>query len=99
MVYEVATLDIKEGSEAAFEAAVREAAPHFQKSRGCIGMSLARGVETPTRYTLLVTWESVEDHMVHFRNSPEFQEWRRLVSPYFASPPSVEHTTGVATYF
>ncbi|QRG06501.1 antibiotic biosynthesis monooxygenase [Xanthobacter dioxanivorans] len=99
MVYEIATLDIKEGSEAAFEAAVKEAAPHFQKSRGCRGLSLERSVETPSRYYLVVTWDTVEDHMVHFRNSPEFQEWRRLVGPHFASPPSVEHTSVVGDFF
>ncbi|MFS8037833.1 antibiotic biosynthesis monooxygenase family protein [Xanthobacter sp. AM11] len=99
MVYEVATIDIKEGSEAAFEAAVKEAAPYFQKSRGCRGLSLERSVETPTRYYLVVTWDSVEDHMVHFRNAPEFQEWRRLASPHFASAPTVEHTSVAVTCF
>ncbi|MDI4657252.1 antibiotic biosynthesis monooxygenase family protein [Xanthobacter autotrophicus] len=99
MVYEIATLDIKEGSEAAFEAAVKEAAPFFQKSRGCRGLSLERSVEKPSCYYLVVTWDSVEDHMVHFRNAPEFQEWRRLASPHFASAPSVEHTSVVGTFF
>ncbi|MFG1291016.1 antibiotic biosynthesis monooxygenase family protein [Xanthobacter versatilis] len=99
MVYEIATLDIKEGSEAAFEAGVKEAAPFFQKSRGCRGLSLQRSVESPSRYYLVVTWDTVEDHMVHFRNSPEFQEWRRLASPHFVSPPSVEHTSVVGTFF
>jgi hypothetical protein len=34
----------------------------------------------------------VEDHTVHVRGSENFQEWRRLVGAYFASPPVVEHT-------
>jgi hypothetical protein len=29
--------------------------------------------------------------MVHFRGSENFQEWRRLVGPCFASAPTVEH--------
>lgn len=93
MVYEIATIDIKEGSEAAFEAAVKEAAPYFQRFPGCRGLSLERSVEHPSRYFLRVTWDSVEDHMVHFRGAPEFQEWRRLASPHFASLPSVEHSS------
>lgn len=99
MVYEIATIDVKDGSEAAFEAAVKEAAPYFQKARGCSGLSLERSVEQPSRYYLVVTWASVEDHMVHFRNSPDFQEWRRLASPHFAAPPTVEHTSVVGSYF
>jgi hypothetical protein len=30
--------------------------------------------------------------MVHFRESADFQEWRRLVGPYFEKPPVVAHT-------
>jgi len=30
--------------------------------------------------------------MVDFRNSPDFQEWRKLVGHCFAGPPEVEHT-------
>lgn len=43
----------------------------------------------------MVTWETVEDHMVHFRNSEDFQEWRRLTSLHFAAPPRVVHTTKI----
>ena len=91
MVYERAVIEVKEGAEAAFEAAVKEAAPYFQKARGCSGLSLQRSVEHPTQYVLVVKWDTVEDHTVHFRGAPEFQEWRRLASPHFASPPQVEH--------
>lgn len=99
MVYEVATIEIKDGAEAAFEATVKAAAPLFQRARGCQGLSLERSVEAPSRYFLVVTWDSVEDHMVHFRNSPEFQEWRRLAGPHMAAPPQVEHTAVVLAAF
>lgn len=99
MVHEVATIEIKDGASAEFEAAVAAAAPYFQRARGCKGLVLRRSVEHPSRYFLVVTWESVEDHMVHFRNSPEFQEWRRLTGPFMAAPPSVEHTTLALTGF
>ncbi|WP_454916142.1 antibiotic biosynthesis monooxygenase family protein [Xanthobacter sediminis] len=99
MVYEVATIEIKDGAAAAFEAAVKEAAPVFQRARGCRGLALQRSVETPSRYFLVVTWDSVEDHMVHFRESPDFQEWRRLAGPHMANAPQVEHTTVALTAF
>lgn len=99
MVYEVAVIEIKDGTSAEFEAAVKEAAPFFKRSRGCQGMALQRSVETPSCYALIVTWETVEDHMEHFRNAPEFAEWRRLVSPYFAAPPKVQHFSVVESFF
>ena len=43
------------------------------------------------RYLLFVQWETLEDHIVHFRNSENFAEWRRLAGPHFAAPPRVEH--------
>lgn len=92
MFLEVAELAIKPGSEPAFEQAVAEAARLFLRAKGCHGLSLHRIVEDPTRYRLVVKWATVEDHGVHFRNSADFQEWRRLAGDYFQSAPSVSHS-------
>ena len=89
MFWEIAQIDVKPGEEAAFEAAVAKAVPLFKNSRGCKGMRLHRSVEHPGRYRLVVDWETVEDHTVHFRGSENFQEWRRLVGAHFAGPPAV----------
>lgn len=92
MIYEIAQITVKEGREEAFEAGVKKAVPLFQRAKGCFGMRVERSIEVPTNYTLIVEWETVEDHMVHFRNSADFQEWRSLVGPSFANPPQVHHT-------
>lgn len=91
MVLESAEILIKPGMEAEFEAGVRQAAPLFRRARGCAGMELQRGVENPCAYRLLVRWETVEDHTVHFRGSADFQEWRRLVGHCFDGAPQVTH--------
>ncbi|RUV30959.1 antibiotic biosynthesis monooxygenase family protein [Mesorhizobium sp. M5C.F.Ca.IN.020.32.2.1] len=97
MFLEVVEIAVKQGSEAAFEQAVAEAAPLFLKAKGCHGLSLHRIVEDPTSYRLVVKWETVEDHMVHFRNSADFQEWRRLAGDYFREAPLVTHSRPVLT--
>ncbi|RWD52267.1 MAG: antibiotic biosynthesis monooxygenase [Mesorhizobium sp.] len=97
MFLEVAEIAVKPSSEPAFEQAVAEAAPLFLRAKGCHGLSLHRIVEDPTSYRLVVKWETVEDHMVHFRNSADFQEWRRLVGDYFREAPSVTHSHSVLT--
>lgn len=99
MILEIAEIHVLEGREREFEEAVRRAVPLFQRSRGCRGMKLQRTVETPTKYRLVVQWDTVEDHMVHFRGSPEFQEWRRLVGGFFQRPPIVDHVARVLTGF
>ena len=92
MYWEIAQIDVKPGEESAFESAVAQAVPLFKRSKGCRGMQVHRSVENPSRYRLVVDWEKVEDHTVHFRDSEEFKEWRRLAGGHFLSPPAVEHT-------
>jgi len=91
MVWEIAQIDVTPGDEAAFEAAVEKAVPLFKSSRGCKGMQLQRGVEKPSRYRLVIDWETLENHTVDFRGSENFQQWRQLVGRYFDTPPIVEH--------
>jgi quinol monooxygenase YgiN len=62
-------------------------------------MELRRSIEKPGRYRLFVEWATVEDHTVGFRNSPDFQEWRKLVGHCFATPPDVEHVQQVVRGF
>ncbi len=99
MVFEIAEIHVVAGQEAQFEAAVARAVPLFQRAQGCCGMELQRTVEAPTKYRLVVQWETLEDHTVHFRGSADFVEWRRLVGGHFASPPMVEHTARVVAGF
>lgn len=95
MVLEIAQIDVKPGMEDAFEAGVREAAPLFKRAKGCTGLSLQRSAEMPQRYRLFVQWNTLENHTVDFRESADFQEWRRLVGHTFATPPEVEHVNEV----
>ena len=91
MILEAAVLMVREGEGAAFEAAMVKPAPVIAASPGYLSHELQRCVETPGRYLLLVSWESLEAHTVGFRESAAFAEWRAIVGPFFAAPPVVEH--------
>ena len=82
MIFEIAEIDVKPGSEKDFEYAVAQAGPQFRSAKGCRSLALQRIMERPSTYRLVVGWDSVEDHTVLFRNSPNFQEWRRLAGPF-----------------
>jgi quinol monooxygenase YgiN len=99
MITEIAQIEIKPGMESEFEAGVKQAAPIFKRAKGCRAMELRRSAEKPNRYRLFVAWETIENHTVDFRESADFQEWRKLVSHCFASPPEVEHVTQVLRGF
>ncbi len=91
MIVEFAQLVIHPGREPEFEQAFAAAVKIPAKSKGYVSHELRRSIETPNRYALIVQWETLEDHTVGFRGSPEFAGWRALVGPFFASPPVVEH--------
>jgi len=99
MIHEIAEIDVTPGSEEAFEAAVAAAAPHFRAAKGCRSLKLHRSIEMPSRYRLVVEWDSVDDHIVSFRESDGFQQWRALASPHFAAAPRVEHVSKVLDAF
>jgi heme-degrading monooxygenase HmoA len=91
MILEQAVFAITPGSERDFEAAIEQAKELVAQTRGFRSLQLRRGVEQPASYLLLIEWETLEDHMVGFRESDRFRRWRELIGPYFASPPVVQH--------
>jgi heme-degrading monooxygenase HmoA len=90
MVLEVAQFDVQPGSETAFEAGYRSAVGAVLESAGLLSLRMTHGVETPTRFVLLVEWESLEAHQA-FRDSDRFTTWRAGIGPHLAQPPHVEH--------
>jgi len=90
MVLEVALIDVRPDTEEAFEAAYHQVRHAVADSPGCLSMRMTHGVETPTRFVLLVEWESIAAHEA-FRASPRFTTWRAGIGPHFAGPPRVEH--------
>jgi len=91
MIVEHALLPVKPGEEAAFEAAFVQAKPIIAAMPGFRGLILSRCVERPNTYLLLAEWNRLEDHTVGFRNSPEYQRWRRLLHHFYEPFPTVEH--------
>jgi len=99
MILEIAQIDVKPGMEAEFEAGVKKAGAIFQRAKGCKFMTLQRSHEMPQRYRLFVQWQTLENHTKDFRESADFQEWRKLVGHCFAAPPYVEHVAEVLRGF
>lgn len=90
MVLEIAEIEIRPGSSAAFAAGYR-GARHLLLEAGAQSVRLLGGVESPDQFRLLVEWESPDVHRDRFTSQPAWQEWRAAIGPYFARPPLVEH--------
>jgi heme-degrading monooxygenase HmoA len=96
MTLEVALIDVQPGAEPAFSRAYAQARELLSSAVGCQAVRMTQGVETPTRFVLLVEWESLPAHQA-FRDSPQFATWRGLIGPHFARPPHIEHFEDLTT--
>lgn len=92
MILEHVDIRIHPGQQAAFDEAIQRGVNTvIAHAKGFRGFKVNKGIESPERYLLMIFWDSVDDHMVHFRQSPAFAEWRAIVGTFFASPPAMEH--------
>ncbi len=88
---ELAKIDIKEGTNQDFEAALEIAKGIISQSKGFISIEVKKCIEQSNRYVLLIYWQTLEDHTIGFRESELFKQWRGLIGQYFENPPLVQH--------
>jgi heme-degrading monooxygenase HmoA len=95
MVLEVALIDVVPGREDEFAAAYGKAREILTGTEGFRSVRMTRGIESPSRFVLLVEWDSVDAHLDNFRATERFTAWRGLIGPYFDGAPRVEHFADV----
>ncbi|MDP6668176.1 MAG: antibiotic biosynthesis monooxygenase [Dehalococcoidia bacterium] len=91
MILEHAVLNVKPGRSVEFERAFRQAEPIISGSGGYLSHQLLHCIDQPDRFLLLVHWETLEDHVDGFRNSEQYQVWRRLLHDFYDPFPEVDH--------
>ena len=91
MILEVAILDVKNGMGRDFEAAFLKAQVIISSMKGYVSHELQVCLEKPSRYILLVKWETLADHTHGFRDSAEYDQWKALLHHFYDPFPTVEH--------
>ena len=91
MILEAVLLQVKQGLEEEYEDAFRQASVIISSMKGYISHELQRCLEVNGKYLLLIKWETLEDHTVGFRQSNEYQEWKKLLHHFYDPFPIVEH--------
>lgn len=97
MVLEIADFAVQPGKEDEFATAVAEGLKYVADTPGFRTARVTRSIESPSRFVLLIEWDSLEAHTVGFRESENFPRWRGVVGPFFDGPPRVEHFNDVLT--
>ncbi|WP_195576525.1 antibiotic biosynthesis monooxygenase family protein [Paenibacillus sp. 1001270B_150601_E10] len=91
MISEVANLHIQDGMASEFESQFRRASPLLIGSKGYISHELHKCIEERNKYLLIIKWQSVSDHLVSFKQSEAYAEWRLMLAPFFDSAVEAEH--------
>ncbi|MGD1875073.1 MAG: antibiotic biosynthesis monooxygenase family protein [Mastigocoleus sp.] len=91
MILEVAILNVKPGICEEFESAFQIAENIISSIPGYISHELQKCIEVQNRYILLVRWETLEAHTINFRESQQYQEWKKLLHHFYEPFPVVEH--------
>jgi heme-degrading monooxygenase HmoA len=91
MILEVAVLKIKPEMSQEFEIAFAEASQIISSMKGYVSHDLQKCLEIDNQYLLLVNWQTIEDHTIGFRQSREYQTWKKLLHHFYDPFPTVEH--------
>ncbi len=91
MIVEHAVLEVIPGQELDFEQAFAQAQKIISKMPGYVSHQLLRCIEDNNRYLFLVKWQTLEDHETGFRQSAEYQDWKKLLHHFYEPFPQVWH--------
>ena len=91
MILEVAILEVIPGQEVNFQADFKQAQRIISAMPGYIEHELQRCLEKPSRYLLLVRWQTLKDHTEGFRGAEAYQQWQQLLHHYYDPFPEVNH--------
>jgi heme-degrading monooxygenase HmoA len=91
VILEVATLNVIPGRENDFLDAFKIAEKIIASMPGYISHQLKACIENESRFLLLVNWQTLNDHIIGFRQSADYAEWKKLLHHFYDPFPTVEH--------
>ncbi|WP_373080824.1 antibiotic biosynthesis monooxygenase [Zhongshania sp.] len=85
MIIERAEISLKEGSEGAFAGAMKSrGSALLAAAAGCHSVKVGRGVESPSKFILVLEWDSVEAH-ISFTKTPGYAAFIELIGAFVES--------------
>ena len=84
MIYVVATLAIKPGTQEALREAAVACIAATRKEKGCISYDLHASLTDPERLVFVERWETREDLTSHSKQ-PHLAAWREASAPHLVS--------------
>ena len=90
MLVERSELTVKPGAEEEFHTVITEmGVPLLQSVDGVLSVQVGRGVENPSKFMMLVGWQSMDAHTA-YGGTPKSIELRGIMGPYLTGG-AMEH--------
>ena len=91
MVLEIAEYTARPGKAEEFQAGLLKGVEVIRRAKGCRSATPRRQIEDSHRFILTIEWETLEDHTVGFRSSPQFAEYRSHLARLYVEPIVARH--------
>lgn len=96
MVLEIAQYTAQPGKADEFQAGLLRGIEIIRKAKGCVSATPRRQIEDPEKFIVMIEWETLEDHTVGFRGSPQFLEYRSHLAGLFVEPILAPHYEAIS---
>ncbi|MDM0012013.1 antibiotic biosynthesis monooxygenase [Variovorax sp. J22P168] len=91
MALQVVLFRARKGESHKFARAMEQALPILRAAEGYRDHRFAPGIDEPDAHVLLVWWRAVDDHVIGFRQSARYGDWRALLDGHIYGEPYVRH--------
>lgn len=86
MVLEIAQYTAQPGRAEEFQAGLLKGVEIIRRAKGCLSATPRRQIEDPDQFAVTIEWETLEDHTIGFRGSPQFAEYRSHLAGLYVEP-------------
>lgn len=94
MIYEIAHLPVREDRIDGFRQDFARVEHLLARAEGYLGHALARGIESPGVFTLIVQWRALADHTPGFEASEDHRLFMSGLQDALSGEPEVFHAEG-----
>lgn len=86
MILEIAQYTARPGKADELAAGLLKGAEIIRRATGCRSVTPRRQIEDRDKFIMAIEWETLEDHTIGFRGSPQFAEYRSHLADLYVEP-------------
>ena len=86
MILEIAQYTALPGKADELAVGLLRGAEIIRRAKGCRSVTPRRQIEDRDKFIMAIEWDTLDDHIVGFRGSPQFAEYRSHLAGLYVEP-------------